>query len=143
MERKHTHIGSYGIIAKENQIVLIKKARGGYIGKLDLPGGGIEHNENPEDTLIRELKEEVNMHVSEYKLLTVKANNITWKVKDNYYEDLHHIGILYLVKTKEDTVKEIPDGIDSLGGNWYDINNLNLDSLTPFAKYAIEHLKDK
>lgn len=32
-----THVGSYGIIIDNNKIVLVKKARGGYKGKLDLP----------------------------------------------------------------------------------------------------------
>ena len=57
MIRKHTHIGSYGIISNDNKIVLITKARGGYTGLLDLPGGGIEHNESPEVALKREIFE--------------------------------------------------------------------------------------
>ena len=32
-----THIGSYGIIIKDEKIALIRKARGGYKGKLALP----------------------------------------------------------------------------------------------------------
>ena len=51
-----THIGAYGVILKDNKIALIRKARGGYKGKLDLPGGGIEHTETPEQALVRELQ---------------------------------------------------------------------------------------
>lgn len=140
MRRKHTHIGCYGIITSNNKIALIKKARGGYLGKLDLPGGGIEHNESPEDTLKRELMEEVGGIIKEYKLLSVKDSNIVWRVKDNFYEDLHHIGILYIVNIKND-IRKTPDGIDSNGADWYDINTLNMNNLTPFAKYAIAYLK--
>ena len=39
-----THIGAYGILIRDGKTALIKKARGGYKGKYDLPGGGIEHN---------------------------------------------------------------------------------------------------
>ena len=35
-----THIGAYGILIRDGKIALIKKARGGYKGKYDLPGGG-------------------------------------------------------------------------------------------------------
>ena len=140
MRRKHTHIGCYGIITSNNKIALIKKARGGYLGKLDLPGGGIEHNESPEDTLKRELMEEVGGIIKEYKLLSVKDSNIVWRVKDNFYEDLHHIGILYIVNIKND-IRKTPDEIDSNGADWYDINTLNMNNLTPFAKYAIAYLK--
>ena len=48
-----THVGAYGIIIKDDKIALVKKARGGYKGKLDLPGGGIEHFESPVDALKR------------------------------------------------------------------------------------------
>ena len=37
-------------------------------------------------------------------------------------EDLLHIGILYKVEVKEDTLKEDPDGLDSNGCNYYEIN---------------------
>jgi len=141
MIRKHTHIGSYGIIVNDQKIVLIKKARGGYTGKLDLPGGGIEHEESPETALKREIMEEVGIGINNYKLLTTLSNNLTWKIKENYFEDLHHIGIIYIINTSDTNIKEEPDGIDSNGANWYDINTLNLDKLTPFAKYAINYLK--
>lgn len=141
MIRKHTHIGSYGIIVNDQKIVLIKKARGGYTGKLDLPGGGIEHEESPETALEREIMEEVGIGITNYKLLTTLSNNLTWKIKENYFEDLHHIGIIYIINTSDTNIKEEPDGIDSNGANWYDINTLNLDKLTPFAKYAINYLK--
>lgn len=32
------HLGSYGLIIKNDKVVLVKKSRGAYIGKLDLPG---------------------------------------------------------------------------------------------------------
>lgn len=142
MKRKHTHIGSYGIITNNKQIILIKKARGGYTGLLDLPGGGIEHTENPEETLKREIMEEVGISIDNHKLLTILSNNITWNIKDNYYEDLHHLGIIYLVSAIDENIKTEPDGIDSNGANWYDINDININELTPFAKYAIEYLKN-
>ena len=141
MKRKHTHIGSYGIITSNNKIVLIKKARGGYTGKLDLPGGGIEHTETPEIALKREIMEEVGINITNYRLLTTLAANITWKVAEDYYEDLHHIGIIYLIKSEEKKLKITPDGLDSNGANWYDIDTIDVDSLTPFAKYAITYLK--
>ena len=57
-EVKSTHVGAYGFIIKDDMVALIKKARGGYKGKLDIPGGGIEHDETPEEALKRELMEE-------------------------------------------------------------------------------------
>lgn len=142
MERKivkNKHIGAYGVIIEDNKIVLIKKARGGYIGKLDLPGGGIEHTENPIETLNRELMEEAGVIVEEQNLLDVFTNNIVWDETNEITEDLHHFGIIYEVKVIGN-LKQEPDGIDSLGANWYDINTLNSNEVTPFVKMSLEKL---
>jgi ADP-ribose pyrophosphatase YjhB (NUDIX family) len=136
-----THIGSYGIIIKDEKIALIKKARGGYKGKLDLPGGGIEHTETPEETLIRELQEEADVTVVNKELFGVTSTNIIWQMTEDTEEDLHHIGILYKVEIKEEKLKDSPDFLDSEGCNWYDIKTLNKDDLSPFAKYVIENIK--
>ena len=54
--KEKRHLGVYGLIIDENKIALVLKSRGAYKGKLDLPGGSIEHGERPEDTLVREIK---------------------------------------------------------------------------------------
>lgn len=136
-----THVGAYGIIIKNDEIALIRKARGGYIGKLDLPGGGIEHEETPVETLKRELLEEIGCEVKDYKLFDVTATNIKWLMKEEVWEDLHHIGILYNVDLVTNKLKDDADGLDSEGASWYKISDLKKEELSPFAKYAIENLK--
>ena len=133
------HIGAYGIIIKNEKIALIKKARGGYLGKLDLPGGGIEHRETPTEALFREIKEEAGVLVIDYKLLDAVSTNIVWQMDENSLEDLHHFGILYIVKV-QGFLKHSPDGIDSNGANWYKINQLKKDEVTPFVTYSLEKL---
>ena len=61
--KEHKHFGAYALIIKDDKVVLIKKKTGPYDGKLDLPGGTIEFSERPEDTLIRELEEEIGVKV--------------------------------------------------------------------------------
>ena len=138
-----THVGAYGVIVKENKIALIKKARGGYTGKLDLPGGGIEHTELPEETLKRELMEEIGCKVKCYELMDVTATNIKWLMEEDLWEDLHHIGILYKVNLVSDNLKKETDGIDSNGASWYSIDDLKDDELSPFAKVAINKIRMK
>ena len=140
MNYKKTHIGSYGIIINNDQIVLIKKAKGGYKGKLDLPGGGIEHKETPTETLKRELFEEAGVEIMGYSLLDVASTNIKCQLPNNNWEDLHHIGIIYTVKIKNQKLKSTPDGLDSLGAMWYNINELNRKKLSPFTIFSLEKL---
>lgn len=135
-----THVGAYGVIIKDNKIILVKKARGGYKGKLDLPGGGMEHTELPEEALKREIMEEAGINIANYKLLDVVATNIKWEMEPNLWEDLHHLGILYTVDTNELFLKNEADGLDSNGANWYNITELNKKELSPFTILALEKL---
>ena len=135
-----THVGTYGILIKKEEIALVKKARGGYKGKLDLPGGGIEHTELPTETLKREIMEEIGITINKYELLDVTATNILWEMEPNLWEDLHHVGILYQVDTDELNLKADADGLDSEGASWYKINELKKDNLSPFTIYALEKL---
>lgn len=137
---KKTHIGSYGVIINNDKILLVKKAYGGYKGLLDLPGGGIEHEETPEDALKREIMEEAGVEVTYYKLLDIKSVNIKWQMDDKRVEDLQHIGVLYKTNIKEGKIKDTPDGLDSLGASWYLIKDLKKEDLTPFTIYSLEIL---
>lgn len=137
--KKACHIGAYGVIIENEKVVLIRKSRGGYKGKLDLPGGGIEHTESSVEALCRELLEEAGVIVQENKLIDVFSNNIIWEETSNIMEDLHHLGIIYQVKAIGELKKD-PDGIDSLGSSWYKISELNANELTPFAQMSLEKL---
>ena len=138
---KKTHIGSYGVILNKDKILLIKKAYGAYKGLLDLPGGRIEHEETPEETLKREIMEETGTSVIDYKLLDIKSYNIKWQMDDGVIEDLHHLGILYKTNIKEEKIKDIPDGLDSLGASWYSLKELKKENITPFAYFSLEMLE--
>ncbi len=139
-EVKSTHVGAYGFIIKNDEVALIKKARGGYTGLLDMPGGGIEHNETPVEALKRELMEEAGVTVVKQELITATSRTFDWQMTKSIIENLHHIGILYKVEVKEDKVKEESDGIDSNGCNYYKIKNLSKKELTPFTIEGLELL---
>lgn len=133
------HIGCYGFLIKDEKIVLIKKARGAFTGLLDLPGGGMEHGENPKETVKREIKEEAGVDIIDAKLIDVFSNRVSWLDGDEI-EDLHHIGILYEIIYDEQNIKTDPDGIDSLGASYYEISKLKKENLSPFTIMGLEKL---
>ena len=135
-----THVGSYAVIVKNNKIALIKKARGGYKGKYDLPGGGIEHDETPLEGLYRECQEEIGREVKQATLLDTTSVTFKWQMTEDTIEDLHHIGILYQVELDNENLKEDADGLDSLGAEWKKIEELTKETTSPFAWYALTKL---
>lgn len=134
------HLGVYGLIINEDKIALILKSRGAYTGKLDLPGGSIEHGERPEETLIREIKEELNANVKEYELFDTESIVVNW-THHNEKEKMHHIGIFYKVTLKNNNLKSDADGHDSLGAQWYEIADLTQDKVSPLVWIELNKLK--
>lgn len=144
MEKKEfCQYGAYGIIIKEEKILLIKKNGGPYNGKLDLPGGTIEFQEKPEDTLKRELLEEVGIKVKNFKLFDADSVNFEWKF-NNLLINGHHVGIFYRVLEFENDIQsslnidEVND--DSLGAEFYSISELNKDNLSLIALLELEKM---
>lgn len=68
-----------GIIEFENRIILTKRAKDPEKGKLDLPGGFVDYDETAENALIREVKEELNIWVTDVRYLTSASNKYLYK----------------------------------------------------------------
>jgi len=131
--KEYKHLGSYGLIIKDNSLLLIKKVGGPYDGKLDLPGGTIEFKETPEDTLKRELKEEVGIDITKYELFDASSTFIKWNHKNEEHY-IHHIGIFYKILDYSGKILENIDidnkNDDSNGAKFYDINKLKKEDLS-------------
>ena len=128
-----SHQGIYGIVHRDNQILLIRKARGPYTGLYDLPGGSPEAGETPEQTLIREIKEETNCNVISYTLMGEKTIFFSSFTKASGETGcLQHTGILFNVKVAGNPTTQ-GDGLDSNGAEWVDIDSLSCENATPFV----------
>jgi ADP-ribose pyrophosphatase YjhB (NUDIX family) len=139
---QHKHIGVYAFIVMNDSVLLIKKARGPYTGKLDLPGGSLEFNETPLNGLARELREEAGLSIKEQKLLDFLSHTVSYK-NNNEDVEMYHLGIIYQVEvnTNEDELKSTGDGEDSNGAIWVKMSEINYENLSPFAKILINNLK--
>ncbi|WP_028596217.1 NUDIX hydrolase [Paenibacillus assamensis] len=135
MER-YTQLGVYGILVKDNKILLIRKSRGPHTGKWDLPGGRMEFGEQPYEALKREFLEETGISELEGTIKTATSYTITYPFKVNQLEELHHIGIIYDVKLLSDRfqLKTEGDQHDSLGAEWICLDDLHNLEITPFVK---------
>ena len=135
------HLGVYGIVTREGKALSVKKAKGPYKDKYDLPGGGLERDELLLDALVREFREEVG--------LAIKA---CWQLRSfdhlcecDYWIDpkeekkcwFRHIGIIYEVELEDGEIKKDGDGNDSLGCEWIDMNMINLKNSSPFLFGAV------
>lgn len=140
--RSFNHFGVYGICVNDGKLLVIRKGRGPYAGRFDLPGGRLEENESLLEGLVREFMEETGLPV------TVERNLGTFDWFVRYQEDtfthMHHIAALYIVGIADDTVAS---GItkfaeqDSLGTEWVELPAITLDSASPVTLAAAAWVK--
>lgn len=142
-----THFGIYGINIKDGKILVIKKLRGPYTGLYDLPGGSPEKGETPEETLIREIKEETNLDITYFCERNKKSIIFSYFTKESQEIGiLQHEAILFDVETQGEILIS-GDGFDSNGAMWVNISNLNSENSTPLlligAKKNVISLADE
>lgn len=113
------------IFTFQNKILFTVRNVNPDAGKLDLPGGFIDPNENAEEAACREIQEELGMTISpsHLKYITTAPNNylyknIPYRTMDIFYE--------YPLKSDKINIaskEEIKDLI------WIDLNNINFDAI--------------
>lgn len=56
------------VITQQQQVLVAQRTHGRFAGLWELPGGKIEPGELPEAALVRELQEELNIHITTFEL---------------------------------------------------------------------------
>jgi len=136
------YLGVYGIYLQDDQVLVIKKARGPYVGKYDLPGGGLNFEETVDRCLERELFEETNTQVLNKVLVGINEYQCRYTKEDGTLKDFHHLGIYYKVNLLIKDLKTTPDGQDSNGAIFIpisDLTNENTSTISlPMIKKSFE-----
>ena len=136
------HIGIYGICIIDNKLLCIKKERGPYKNRFDLPGGSQKENEGFTETLVREFKEETGYQIENYR---------NCRAYDIFVEDMdcmvHHIMVFYDVDInfeQQDAVLEILDDElnDSSGTYWINLEKLDISNASPLILKLVQELSN-
>lgn len=120
------------IIINNKKILLTQRGYGEYKDKWEFPGGKIEENETKEETIIREIKEELDATIKVEKFLTkVEYDYTSFYLKMNVF--IASLTSSHLLFKEHESYK------------WIDISELNdLDALDllPADRLIIPYLKD-
>jgi 8-oxo-dGTP diphosphatase len=111
------------IFNEENKLLLVKRSDSDEWmgGKFALVGGGVEENEIPEETIIREVKEETNLTIKKPKLVysTIEENTFLYvflaKVNsDKIKLNDEHTGYIWVGKMDLDKYDTVPNLADMI-----------------------------
>lgn len=111
--------GVKAVLKRGNEILCIKQ---GWGGKYTFPGGRIDRKETPEEAVMREVKEEVGIYVSNYAY-TGSFVSRAFKKYDTVF--------VYVADFPKDVSIKV-DGFEVVEANWFD--QKDMPELGPVGK---------
>jgi 8-oxo-dGTP diphosphatase len=115
MTRRHTQrVAAHGLLVGEGRVLLVRAApHSATPGRWYLPGGGIDHGEEPENTVARELLEETGIVVEVGPLLGVYSDVVRKR-----HENEQSIRVVYLVNAIAGGLRGEDDGTTDAVAWW-------------------------
>lgn len=114
------------LLRKENEILLAMKKRGFGVGKYNGVGGKLEPNESPEEAMLRESQEEINIIPTEYEKMGV-IEFIEYIKEEKTNLKFH----LYIATKWEG----IPSESEEMKPVWFSIENIPYENMFADDKY--------
>ncbi|MFI2200949.1 NUDIX hydrolase [Streptomyces sp. NPDC020192] len=75
--RRNLRVAAYAVCVRDGQLLLARSPGPDGTPEWVLPGGGMEHGEDPYDTVRREVTEETGYHIEVTGLLGVDSHRVT------------------------------------------------------------------
>lgn len=144
---KRQRVAAYGLVQREDKVLLSRLAPKVRFSGWTLPGGGVDHGEHPREALRREIYEESGLHAEPGPILDVYSTHFTGARPDGVVEDYHGIGLIFAAALSRESYDEQPrvmevDGSTDLAA-WFTPAEAAEISLTGAARHALALLGEE
>ena len=135
-------IAAYALMTRGGEVLLTRmSSRTRIEGRWTLPGGGIDHGEDPREALRREVYEETGLHVEPGQVVDVHHTRFVGARADGVVEDYHGIHLIFEAEMDRASEHVEPHVVEENGSTehaaWLPIGQaLGLDLLSA-ARHAL------
>ena len=125
-------VASVALINSDNQILIAQRPKEKHLSGLwEFPGGKVEKNESPENTLIRELKEELNVNINQKCVAPLTFSEFD-------YQEFNLLLLLYVCRRWDGD----PESMENNPIKWVKSNKLREYKMPPADDSLIYCLQD-
>lgn len=134
MKTQHTRVSAYALITKDDKMLLCRFSDElpCWSGKWTLPGGGVQFGEDPEATVIREVKEETGLIVKVASISKI-ASIVGFKGD----KEIHGVCLIYHVDVTGGELRNEKKGTTDLV-SWLSENEIQNIPLVELAEVGVE-----
>jgi 8-oxo-dGTP diphosphatase len=139
MSKQHTSVRAYGILIRDGEVLLVRSSSPLITPPLWwLPGGGIDFAESPEETLLREFREETGLAIKDPLLLDV-ASDVRRRPNG---DRIHTVRVLYTVSLIGGNLRDEVVGTTD-AAKWFEVQRLSDVNVAEYAARAIQIALEK
>ena len=125
-------VASVALVNSDNQILIAQRPKEKHLSGLwEFPGGKVEKNESPENTLIRELKEELNVNINQKCVAPLTFSEFD-------YKEFNLLLLLYVCRRWDGD----PESMENNPIKWVKSNKLREYKMPPADDSLIYCLQD-
>jgi ADP-ribose pyrophosphatase YjhB (NUDIX family) len=140
-------IAAYALLLRDDELLLARIAPHIGFAGWTLPGGGVDHGEDPRDTVRREIHEESGLYAEPGRIVDVYSTHFTGARPDGRVEDYHGIGLIFDAELLAESRDVEPHVLD-VGGStdlaaWVSLAEARNLSLSGVARHALTLLDDE
>ncbi|MFK4100198.1 NUDIX hydrolase [Streptomyces sp. NPDC019531] len=119
--RETLRVAAYAICVRDGQLLLARWIGDDGRPEWTLPGGGMEHGEDPYDTVLREVEEETGYRIEGTGLLGVCTRRHTLRRRFGRRVDHHGVGLVYAAEVTGGELRFEVGGSTDMA-QWHDLD---------------------
>ena len=135
-------VAAYALLTRDGDVLLTQmSSRTRIEGRWTLPGGGIDHGEDPRDALRREVYEETGLRVDPGRVIDVHATHFVGARADGVVENYHGIHLIFEAEIDPGSRHVEPHVVEEDGSTaravWMPIEKAHSLDLLSAARHAL------